>query len=104
VYCPNLSRVTPRKITVIFIISDFISLLLQAGGGAIAVIADNITFEYVGIHMMLAGLALQVFSLCVVLALAADFARTCMKTPQDWDIRYAVIRDTRYFKFFNFGN
>jgi RTA1 like protein len=103
VYSPDLSRLSPRKITVIFIVSDFISLLLQAGGGAIAVVADNLTFEYIGIHLTLAGLALQVFSLGVVLALAGDFARTCMKKTRDWIESYAVIRDSGYFKTFMIG-
>jgi len=52
---------------------------------------------------MLAGLGLQVFSLAVVLALAADFARTCLKRPHNWNASYAVIRDTRYFRTFIFG-
>ena len=97
IYEPKLSRLSPRKITVFFIISDFVSLLLQAGGGAIAVIADNFSFEYVGIHLMLAGLALQVLSLTIVLALGADFARVCWRKPQSWNERYAGIPNSTLF-------
>ena len=96
-YNPDLSRLSPRKITVLFICSDFWSLVLQAGGGSIAVIADNVSVEYIGIHLMLAGLGLQVLSLAVVLALGADFARVCYKKPQTWIERYADIRERRYF-------
>ena len=87
----------------IFISSDFLSLVLQAGGGAIAVIANNFSFEYVGIHLMLAGLALQVLSLVVVLTLGADFAIACFKKPQSWPERYANIRNRSYFAGFIYG-
>jgi len=94
---------SPRKITIIFITSDFWSLVLQAGGGAIATIADNVSFEYVGIHLMLAGLALQVLSLVIVLTLGIDFAISCSKKPQSWSDKYTNIRERRYFKGFIYG-
>lgn len=77
--------------------------MLQAGGGAIAVIADNITFEEVGIHLMLAGLALQVLSLAIVLTLGADFARKCFKKPNRWPEKYGNIRGRSYFVHFIYG-
>jgi hypothetical protein len=79
-------------------------LVLQAGGGAIAVIANSRSFEYIGIHLMLTGLALQVFSLAVVLLLAADFAWKCKRRRQKWDERYEGIRMRRYFKGLIYGS
>jgi hypothetical protein len=52
---------------------------------------------------MLAGLALQVFSLAVVLFLAADFAFRVSRKRQGWDEQYEVIRQRRYFKGFMYG-
>ena len=77
--------------------------MLQAGGGAIAVIADSYSFEYIGIHISMAGLALQVFSLVVVLCLAADFASRCWRNKKKLDEKYEVIRSSRYFHGFIYG-
>lgn len=66
-------------------------------------IANDRSFEYVGIHLMLAGLALQVFSLAVVLGLAADFAWRCRRKGGSWDESYKVIRGRKYFKGFLYG-
>jgi hypothetical protein len=77
--------------------------VLQAGGGAIAVIADSYSFEYIGIHISMAGLALQVFSLVIVLCLAADFASRCWRNKKKLDEKYEVIRSSRYFHGFIYG-
>lgn len=97
VFNTHLSRISQKKLTIIFILSDFTSLLLQAGGGAVAVIANDYSFELIGIHLMLAGLALQVFSLVIILLLAADFAWRCKKDRGKWDERYESIRGRRWF-------
>jgi hypothetical protein len=41
VYGPHLSRVRPRTYTIVFCLCDFLSLLLQAIGGAIASISNT---------------------------------------------------------------
>ncbi|CZR69887.1 related to RTA1 domain protein [Phialocephala subalpina] len=94
------SRLRGRLLIILFILSDFLSLLLQAGGGAITVIADNFSFEHVGINVVLAGLGLQVASLVIVLGLAADFSQRCWRKQDDLDEKFGVIRDRRYFKGF----
>jgi hypothetical protein len=99
----QFSRLRGRRLIIIFIASDFTSLVLQAGGGAIAVIADSYSFEYIGIHISMAGLALQVFSLVVVLCLAADFASRCWRNRKHLDEKYEVIRSSRYFHGFIYG-
>jgi hypothetical protein len=60
-------------------VSDFISLLLQAGGGAVVEIATDFSVEHIGIHLTIAGLALQVASLGVFLVLCADFTIKCLR-------------------------
>ncbi|KAF4627221.1 hypothetical protein G7Y89_g10936 [Cudoniella acicularis] len=74
VYGTHLSRLSPGTVAISFMVSDFISLLLQAGGGAVVEIADDFSVEHVGIRIMVAGLSLQVVSLGVLLALCVDFA------------------------------
>jgi hypothetical protein len=59
--------------------------------------------EEVGIHLMLAGLALQVASIVIVLAIAGDFAWSCWRNHTAWDESYAAIRQRRYFKGFIYG-
>jgi len=57
----------------------------------------------VGIHLMMAGLGLQVFSLVVVLVLAADFASRCWRNEEKWEEEYDDIRNARYFCEFIYG-
>ncbi|KUJ10118.1 RTA1-domain-containing protein [Mollisia scopiformis] len=103
IFGTQLARLKGRALVSLFIASDFLSLLLQTGGGAIAVIADTESFEYVGIHLMMAGLALQVASLVIVLALAADFALRYWKKCYEWDEKFETIREKKYFRGFVFG-
>jgi hypothetical protein len=77
VYGIHLSRLIPGTIAISFMVSDFISLLLQAGGGAVVEIANDFTVERIGIHLTIAGLSLQVASLGVLLVGCVDFVRRC---------------------------
>lgn len=76
-YGIHLSRLIPGTIAISFMVSDFISLLLQAGGGAVVEIANDLTVERIGIHLTIAGLSLQVASLGVLLVGCVDFVRRC---------------------------
>jgi hypothetical protein len=58
-------------------VSDFFSLLLQAGGGAVVEIANDVATERIGIHLTVAGLGLQVASLGLLLLGCAGFVRRC---------------------------
>lgn len=60
VYGNTLSLLRPKIVTIIFIGGDFISLVLQAAGGAIASTAENETNNDMGVNIMIAGLATQV--------------------------------------------
>jgi hypothetical protein len=52
---------------------------------------------------MLAGLALQVFNLCIVLALGIDFAWCCWREREAWEEQYEEIRGRKYFWGFIYG-
>ncbi|KAE9381929.1 RTA1-domain-containing protein [Stipitochalara longipes BDJ] len=80
VYGSHLSRLAPGTIAISFMVSDFISLLLQAGGGAVVEIANDVQVERIGIHITIAGLSLQVASLGLLLVGCMDFVRSCRRT------------------------
>jgi hypothetical protein len=53
---------------------DFIALVLQGTGGALADTASDIKGRDQGTHIMVGGLAFQVLTLLVFMAVAAEFA------------------------------
>lgn len=80
VYGEHLARFKPRTYTIVFVCSDIFALVLQAIGGAIADTADTGSdFQQTGINIMIAGLAFQVVSLTIYIALCLDFAWRVMK-------------------------
>jgi hypothetical protein len=69
------SRIQPNLYPRIFITCDFLSLVLQAAGGGMASSATHTGKDpQPGNHIMLAGLAIQVFTLLVFIVLSLDFA------------------------------
>ena len=68
------TRLKPMTYTKIFVTSDFISLVLQGAGGGLAATADDQAGSDTGINVMIAGLAFQVISIVVFIALCSDFA------------------------------
>lgn len=71
---PHLARFKPRTYSIIFIIWDIVSLVLQAAGGALADTSKGASGGQTGINIMIAGLASQVASLVVFVACCADYA------------------------------
>jgi hypothetical protein len=72
---PENSRLPPHMYPKTFIPCDILSLILQAAGGGYASITErNGEDPAIGNHIMLAGLAWQVFTLFIFMLLAADFA------------------------------
>ncbi|RFU33095.1 hypothetical protein B7463_g3231, partial [Scytalidium lignicola] len=67
------SRFATKTISITFMTSDFVSLVLQAVGGALADTASTQTDQDLGVHIMVAGLGFQVFSICVFITVATDF-------------------------------
>lgn len=72
VYTTGASRIKQRTSSLIFVAFDVVSLLLQAAGGAITTSNDDSTVQ-AGINIMIAGLASQVASLTLYLAVCVDF-------------------------------
>ena len=83
---------------------DFLCLVLQAVGGALADTADSNSEEWAGVHIMIAGLSLQVASLLSFSVLCAHFAwrlrRAGIKNPEGWEGRTGrVLKDFMLGKF-----
>lgn len=77
---PANSRIKPLSYPRIFIPCDFGSLLLQAIGGGMASAASHSgKSPDTGDHIMVAGLALQVFTLLLFQILVLDFVYTTLK-------------------------
>ena len=69
------SRIKALSFPRFFIPCDFISLLLQAIGGAMASVAsNNHESSDTGSHIMVAGLAFQVLTLAIFILICIDFA------------------------------
>ena len=68
---PESSRFSPRLFYWIFIPCDFLSLILQAVGGAISSSTDGDAQD--GVNIALAGLAFQVATLTVFIILTVDY-------------------------------
>lgn len=81
IYSVELSLLKPRTITCIFVCCDFVSILLQAVGGAITATADDADGNQLGIDIMIAGLAFQVVALTFFSALCGHFAWKVVRNP-----------------------
>ncbi|PMD48659.1 RTA1-domain-containing protein [Hyaloscypha variabilis F] len=74
VYGEERSRFRPVTYTLVFCTGDFLALLLQAVGGAIASGAASASTTQMGINIMLAGLSYQVASLLMFSFCCVEFA------------------------------
>jgi hypothetical protein len=103
-YGTEISRLRPRTYTIIFMSNDFLSLLLQAAGGAIAAVATTRSFGNDGRYIMIAGLAFQVLSLLVFMLLWTDFLFASGKVREEHRaMRFMEMRNRWRFKAFNVG-
>ena len=80
--------------------SDFLSLVLQAIGGAIADTANTDSLSRVGVDIMIAGLFLQAVSLFAFVVVFADFSWRCRKGVLDMDPEKQRIRRSLLFGVF----
>lgn len=101
-YGQHLSYFKPRTIALLFMTSDFISLVLQAAGGAIADTAVG-SGKLTGTHIMVAGLFLQAVSLTVFLLYLAYFALKCRSGSLDMDPAKTACHSRGLFKVFLFS-
>lgn len=93
-----LSAIKPKWITIIFVGCDLLSLILQAAGGAITSMADDQEQSDLGINIMIAGLASQVVSLVLFIAICAHFGWQVLKNPHKLEIEFVSLRSTRRFQ------
>lgn len=101
VYGTQLSRFQPRTYTVTFISCDFASLVLQSIGGGITSTAGDQSTSNAGVHIMVAGLAFQVFSLVLFMFLCLEFAWYVRDARKDE--RFVDLRRTGAFRVFKYG-
>ncbi|KAJ0422982.1 RTA1 like protein-domain-containing protein [Aspergillus carlsbadensis] len=100
-YGEKISYFKPRTYTITFITFDFIALLLQAIGGAIASTADDDdrSGTDLGVNIMIAGLAWQVASLMIFTAMAGNFFWRVRKAAgADFNMDFEALRNGAYFK------
>ncbi|KAI4110768.1 MAG: hypothetical protein LQ339_001044 [Xanthoria mediterranea] len=103
---PENSRIKPLSYPRIFIPCDILSLVLQALGGGMASAASHSNKNpETGNHIMVAGLAFQVFTLLVFMLLCADFAvRTVVRSNRMGDAAldptHATLRRSMKFRAF----
>ncbi|MCJ1337027.1 hypothetical protein MMC09_002306 [Bachmanniomyces sp. S44760] len=86
-----------------YLICDFLSLLLQAAGGAIASGADTISKNNMGRDIMVAGLGFQVGSLALFIALTAEFALRAWKRQGELEPSFSTLRSSFKFRAFLFA-
>ncbi|KAL2819316.1 RTA1 like protein-domain-containing protein [Aspergillus cavernicola] len=100
-YGEKISYFKPRTYTITFITFDFIALILQAAGGAMASTAEpgDQAATDLGVNVMIAGVAWQVVSLGIFTVMATYFYLRVRKAAStDFNPDFAVLRSTRYFK------
>ena len=102
-YGTAVSWLKPRNITILFIGSDFLSLCLQAAGGALASLANTPSEGQTGVNLMIAGLATQVAGTTIFCILCAQLMYTIHKNPHKVNPNSHEQRKTFRFRSFLFG-
>ncbi len=102
-YGEHISRFRPRTYTFMFCGFDFLSLLLQAIGGAIASTATTYDKTQTGIHIMMAGLSVQVVSLAAFAFFCIEFALRLSQNPRSWSQKHQHIYSSKIFSLFLIG-
>ncbi|KAB8337086.1 hypothetical protein FH972_021390 [Carpinus fangiana] len=103
IFSEEASRLKPRTYTIIFVTCDFISLVLQAAGGAITSSADDVSSNQVGVNTMIAGLSTQVVSLFLFMVLAGEYAWRVSRRPSQRNPRFQQLRSSKLFNAFLWG-
>ncbi|KAI5205408.1 putative RTA1 domain protein [Aureobasidium subglaciale] len=104
VYGEGISRFSPKFYTLGFMMCDFLSLVLQAVGGALAATQDDTNPDDTGVNIMIAGLAFQVVSLTVFVALSLDFVFRARKAREsDMNMEFFNLRKRVMFRIFPYA-
>jgi len=102
-YGRPFSLLAPRTYAIIFVCSDLIFLILQAFGGGLAATGKTQHKVDTGVHILVAGLAFQVLSLFVFMALATHLWSRVRKGSYRTNSRFDALREYRGFRFFIWG-
>jgi hypothetical protein len=100
VYGTGLSSLKPRTITIVFIGCDFISLVLQATGGAIASTSNDQAGTNLGVNIMIAGLSTQVASIFVFICLCTQIAWNVRRHNHKVNQNSRALRESFRFRLF----
>jgi hypothetical protein len=105
IYGRRFSKLRPMDYSMLFIMFDFISIVLQAIGGGMAAIALLKGTETAsGTHIMVAGISFQVFSMMVFMSFCAWFIYnvTHGSTKYGWKFNsdYIDLHERKLFKIF----
>jgi hypothetical protein len=103
VYGNSLSWLTPRFITCFFIACDFLSLVLQAAGGALASLANTKSQEQTGVNIMIAGLSTQVASTFAFIFICCQLAWSVRRNSLKVNPNSRSLRESPKFQFFLSG-
>jgi hypothetical protein len=99
-YGPQHSRFPPKTITLLFVSCDFVALVLQAVGGAIADTADSRAVVQAGTHTMVGGLSFQVLSLLIFVGISCEFVMNVRRAKKE----KPNGKSERWFRWFLVGN
>lgn len=102
-YGAHLSYFKPATYTIVFCTFDFICLILQAVGGAIASITNDHDVGEVGRKIMLAGLLFQVVAISIFMVVGTWFGTNVLRGRGTWDAKYERITHSLLFKAFLVG-
>lgn len=100
VFGPGLSLLSPPMYAWIFVACDGVSITLQGAGGAISAIAESQSLLNMGVDIMTAGLAFQVFTLLIFFVLAAGYFVRCLRNPEKLNTGSAMLARSSKFQFF----
>ena len=103
IYGETLSFLKGRSITLIFISCDFVSLALQAVGGALASTANTPERRDVGVNIMIAGLSAQVAATTGFSLICLHIMWNIRKHPERVNTEYNEFRRGRRFRTFIWG-
>lgn len=101
VYGPQFSPLKPMHYSLIFILCDLVSIVIQAAGGGLAAVAvQNGENTQPGTHVMVAGMAFQVFSVVLFIGFFSHFMWQIYRNRRsaEFNPEYSALRATRAFK------
>lgn len=99
VFGREYSRLSPNAYAYIFILSDTVSIILQAAGGTISAIATEKTFLDQGVDIMIAGLVSQVVTLFIFAYLCAEYGWRLRKNRDRLTTASLSLANSRNFRF-----